>query len=45
MCLETPQEKERMKYIPYASIVEDLMYVMMCIRPAIYFAVRMVSRY
>ena len=34
-----------MRGIPYASTVENLMYVMLCIRPDIYFAIGMVSRY
>ena len=34
-----------MKSVPYASVVESLMHVMMCTRLDIYFAVRMVSRY
>ena len=42
---ETPAEIERMRGIPYASIVESLMYAMLCTRPDICFAIGMVSRY
>ena len=41
----TPAEIERMRGIPYASAVESLMYVMLCIRPDICFVVGIVSRY
>ena len=34
-----------MKYVPYASAVESLMYAMMCTRPDICLAVGMVNRY
>ena len=44
-CPKTPEEKECMKSIPYASIVGSLMYVMLCTRPDICFVVGMVSRY
>ena len=34
-----------MRGIPYASTVESLMYIMLCTRPDICFAMGMVSRY
>ena len=34
-----------MRGIPYASIVESLVYAMMCTKPDIYFVLGMVSRY
>ena len=34
-----------MRRFPYISVVESLMYAMLCIRPDIYYAVRVVSRY
>ena len=34
-----------MKLIPYASAMGSLMYLMLCTRPNIFFAVGMVSRY
>jgi len=44
-CLKTDKEKERMSSIPYASAVGSLMYVMLCTRPDICFAIGLVSRY
>ena len=43
-CTKTPQEEEDMRRIPYASAVGNLMYVMLCTRPDICYAVRIVSR-
>ena len=42
---KTPADIERMRGIPYASVVGGLMYAMLCTRPDIYFAVGMVSSY
>ena len=42
---KTPAEIERMRGIPYASVVRSLMYAMLCTRPDICFAVGMVSIY
>ena len=42
---KTYAEIERMRGIPYASVVGSLMCVMLCTRPDICFAVGMVSRY
>ena len=42
---KTNAEIERMRGIPYASVVGSLMYAMLCTRPDIYFVVGMVSRY
>ena len=36
---KTQAEIERMREIPYALVVESLMYDMLCTRPDIYFAV------
>ena len=44
-CPKTPQEVEDMKHIPYASIVDNLMYVRLCTRPYICYAVGIASRY
>ena len=44
-CPKTPNEIEKMKAVPYASVVGSLMYEMLCTRPDICFAVGMVSRY
>ena len=45
MCPKTPEEKEKMSKVPFASAVSSLMYAMMCIRPDICYVVRLVSRY
>ena len=42
---KTPAEIERMREIPYTSIVGSLMYAMLCTRPNIFYAVSMVGRY
>ena len=45
-CPKTPQEKESMNQVPYASAVGSLMYVMLCTRPDICYAVgSIVSRF
>ena len=44
-CHKTPQEEEDMRRIPYASAVASLMYVMLCTRHDICYAVRIVNRY
>ena len=44
-CPKTHTEIERMRGIPYASVVGSLMYVMLCTRSNICFVVGMVSRY
>ncbi|KAA0066736.1 gag/pol protein [Cucumis melo var. makuwa] len=44
-CPKTPQEVEDMRRIPYASDVGSLMYVMLCTRLDICYAVGIVSRY
>ncbi|XP_069150850.1 secreted RxLR effector protein 161-like [Solanum lycopersicum] len=45
MCPNTEKEKESMSRGPYSSVVGSLMYVMMCTRPDICYAVNIVSRY
>ena len=45
MCPKTPEEKEKMSIVPYASAVDSLMYVMMCTRPDICYVVGLVTRY
>ena len=42
---KTNAEIERLRGIPYASVVESLIYAMLCTRPDICFVVGMVSRY
>ncbi|KAK8518050.1 hypothetical protein V6N12_033042 [Hibiscus sabdariffa] len=45
MCPSTPQERERMSQIPYASAIGSIMYVMICTRPDLSYALSMTSRY
>ena len=44
-CPNTQEERSHMEGIPYALIVESLMYAMLCTRLDICFAIGMVSRY
>ena len=41
----TDKEKEDMRRVPYASAVGSLMYVMVCTRPDIAYAVGVVNRF
>ena len=45
LCPTTQEEKDKMAGIPYSSVVGSLMYVMVCTRPDIAHAVRVVNRY
>ncbi|KAK8708436.1 hypothetical protein V6N13_059478 [Hibiscus sabdariffa] len=45
MCPSSPQERERMSQIPYASAIGSIMYAMICTRPNISYALSMTSRY
>jgi hypothetical protein len=45
MCPKTLEEKEKMSRVPYTCVVGSLMYAMMCTRPDICYAIRLVSRY
>ena len=44
-CLKTLEEKECMQLVPYASVVDSLMYAMLRTRTNICFVVGIVSRY
>ena len=44
-CPTSEKDKEDMKKIPYASIIDSLMYAMVCTRPNIVHAIGVVSRY
>ena len=44
-CPKTDEEKENMIKIPYAKVIENLMYVILCTRPNICYVVGIVSRY
>ena len=45
ICPKTQEEEDKMSKVPYASAVGSLMYAMVCTRPDIAHAVRVVSRY
>ncbi|KAK8985022.1 hypothetical protein V6N11_082641 [Hibiscus sabdariffa] len=45
MCPSSPQERERMSQIPYASVIGSIMYAMICTRPDLSYALSMTSRY
>ncbi|KAK8708459.1 hypothetical protein V6N13_059499 [Hibiscus sabdariffa] len=45
MCPSTPQEREQMSQIPYASATGSIIYAMICIRPDLSYALSMISRY
>jgi len=44
-CPKTQEEEEDMSHVPYASAVSSLMYLMVCTRPDISHAVRVLSRF
>jgi hypothetical protein len=44
-CPKTHEEEEDMSHVPYASVVGSVMYAMVCTRPYIAHAVRVLSRY
>ena len=41
----TPEERERMSRIPYASVVESIIYSMTCMRSDVAYSLRVVSGY
>ncbi|KAK8547551.1 hypothetical protein V6N12_031688 [Hibiscus sabdariffa] len=45
MCPSSPQERERMSQIPYASAIGSIMYAMICTRPDLSYALSMTCRY
>ncbi|KAK8652570.1 hypothetical protein V6N13_126600 [Hibiscus sabdariffa] len=45
MCPSSPQERERMSQIPYASAIGSIMYAMIYTRPDLSYALSMTSRY
>ena len=44
-CPRGEKEKAKMRKVPYASVVGSLMYVIICMRPGITFAMGAISRY
>ncbi|KAK8694437.1 hypothetical protein V6N13_071989 [Hibiscus sabdariffa] len=45
MCHSTPQEREQMSQVPYASAIGSIMYDMICTRTDLSYALSMTSRY
>ncbi|PKI53605.1 hypothetical protein CRG98_025996 [Punica granatum] len=45
MSLKTPEDREKMAQVPYASAIGSLMYTMLCTRPDITYAISVTSRY
>ncbi|KAL8094312.1 hypothetical protein AgCh_036005 [Apium graveolens] len=45
MSLKTPEERERMSKIPYASAIGSIMYAMLCTRPDVAYSISVTSRY
>ena len=45
MSPKTLEEKRKMSNVPYSNVVKSLMYVTMCTRPNICYAVGMVGHY
>ena len=44
-CPTTPEERERMRRVPYASAVGSIMYAITCTRSDVAYSLRVVSRY
>ena len=44
-CPTTPQERERMSRVSYASAVDSIMYAMICTRSDMAYSLEIVSRY
>ena len=44
-CPNTKDEQERISKIPYASAIESIMYVMLCTKPDVSYALSITSRY
>ena len=44
-CPANKDEMKCMKYVPYASIIGSIMYVMTCTRPNVAFAISMTNRH
>ena len=45
LCSQTQDERTRMSMIPYASTIRSIMYVMLCTRPDVSYALSVTSRY
>ena len=45
MSPKTPEERERMSKIPYASAIGSIIYAMLCTRPDVAYSISVTSRY
>ena len=45
LCLQTQDERTRMGMIPYALAIRSIMYTILCARPNVSYALRVMSRY
>ena len=45
MSPKTPEERNRMSSIPYASVVGSIMYTMLCTKPDVAYALGIASRF
>ena len=45
MSPKTPEERDRMNKIPYASTVRSIMHAMLCTRPDVAYALGILSRF
>ncbi len=45
MSPKTPEERDNMARIPYASAIRSLMYAMLCIKPNVAYSVSLTSRF
>ena len=45
MCPKTSKERNEMTRVSYSNAIRSLMYAMMCTRPDICYAMRLISRY
>ena len=41
----TAEDRERMKVIPYASVIGSIKYAMLCVKPVVYLAMSLARRY
>jgi Reverse transcriptase (RNA-dependent DNA polymerase) len=44
-CTRTREQREKMRMVPYASVVGSIMYAMLCTRPDVSHALNMTNRY
>ena len=44
-CPSTPDERDKMSRIPYASVIGSIVYAMLCTRPDVSYALSITNRY